>query len=228
MASINSKKPLLTEALSSMAPTWISGKRSACLVLSISASAREEPSCSPISPALSFLKSQGRQCCSEYSGSTCSKTPKAFAASRTTSATGSVREAWSMGITVLRKGLMLSTSWTSMAVDPKIWADHFLLVASRSLRPRTTTGMSREREAGSMRDKKVWLPILASTAWVCFWLVGSARAVTNSWESFLISGLATMAPISRRMEPVAFRISARTSNAHSASLGTIRGRTRPS
>mmetsp|Transcript_10031 Transcript_10031/g.30687 ORF Transcript_10031/g.30687 Transcript_10031/m.30687 type:complete len:412 (+) Transcript_10031:1589-2824(+) len=111
-----------------------------------------------------------------------------------------------------------------MDVEPKICADHFLLMLSRSLRPRTMTGISSEREAASMRERKVWLPIFASTACVCFWLVGSARAVTRSCESFLISGLSTRAPISRSTTPVAVRISARTSSAASASFGTISGR----
>mmetsp|Transcript_30116 Transcript_30116/g.86729 ORF Transcript_30116/g.86729 Transcript_30116/m.86729 type:complete len:267 (-) Transcript_30116:113-913(-) len=119
---------------------------------------------------------------------------------------------------------MLSVSCTSIDVEPKICADHFLLMESRSFRPRTTTGMSSESEAGSMRERKVWLPILASTPCVCFWFVGSASAVTSSCESFLISGLATMAPISRRTAPVALRISARTSSAASARRGTISGK----
>mmetsp|Transcript_69081 Transcript_69081/g.205561 ORF Transcript_69081/g.205561 Transcript_69081/m.205561 type:complete len:295 (-) Transcript_69081:231-1115(-) len=119
---------------------------------------------------------------------------------------------------------MVSTSCTSMDVEPKICADHFLLALSRSFRPRTITGMRREREAASMSERKVWFPIFASTACVCFWFVGSARAVTRSCESFLISGLATSAPISRRTAPVAVRTSARTSSAASASLGTMSGR----
>mmetsp|Transcript_115510 Transcript_115510/g.331540 ORF Transcript_115510/g.331540 Transcript_115510/m.331540 type:complete len:237 (+) Transcript_115510:3141-3851(+) len=150
--------------------------------------------------------------------------PNAFAASRCTSGTGSVSACWSIGTTILRYGRMLSGSWTNIEVEPKIWADHFLLIESRSFKPRTTTGMSSERDAGSMSDKKVWLPILARTPCVCFWFVGSARAVTSSWDSFLISGLATMAPISRSTEAVALRISARTSRAASASLGTMSGR----
>mmetsp|Transcript_86620 Transcript_86620/g.187340 ORF Transcript_86620/g.187340 Transcript_86620/m.187340 type:complete len:256 (-) Transcript_86620:225-992(-) len=84
--------------------------------------------------------------------------------------------------------------------------------------------MRSEREAGSMSERKVWLPILASTAWVCFWFVGSARAVTRSWASFLISGLATRVPISRSAALVAVRISLRTSRAASASMGTMSGR----
>mmetsp|Transcript_45337 Transcript_45337/g.98579 ORF Transcript_45337/g.98579 Transcript_45337/m.98579 type:complete len:260 (-) Transcript_45337:444-1223(-) len=119
---------------------------------------------------------------------------------------------------------MWSTSWTSMAVEPKIWADHFLLMLSRSLRPRTTTGIRSESAAASMSERKVWLPILASTACVCFWFVGSASAVTRSCESFLISGLATRVPISLSTAFVAVRISERTSSAASASLGTIKGR----
>mmetsp|Transcript_62460 Transcript_62460/g.163953 ORF Transcript_62460/g.163953 Transcript_62460/m.163953 type:complete len:264 (+) Transcript_62460:3568-4359(+) len=84
--------------------------------------------------------------------------------------------------------------------------------------------MRRERDAGSISDRNVWLPILASTSCVCFWLVGSARAVTRSCESFLISGLAMREPTSRSTTPTAVRISARTSSAASASLGTMRGR----
>mmetsp|Transcript_45482 Transcript_45482/g.141316 ORF Transcript_45482/g.141316 Transcript_45482/m.141316 type:complete len:295 (-) Transcript_45482:338-1222(-) len=123
---------------------------------------------------------------------------------------------------------MVSTSCTSMDAEPKIWADHFLLALSRSFKPRTRTGMRREREAASMSDKKVWFPILASTACVCFWLVGSAKAVTKSCESFLISGLATSAPISLRTALVAVRTSARTSRAASASFETIKGKHRAS
>mmetsp|Transcript_80925 Transcript_80925/g.229236 ORF Transcript_80925/g.229236 Transcript_80925/m.229236 type:complete len:339 (+) Transcript_80925:2045-3061(+) len=119
---------------------------------------------------------------------------------------------------------MISTSCTRMAVEPTICADHFLLALSRSFRPRTTTGMRMARDAASIRDRKVWLPIFARTACVCFWLVGSARAVTRSRESLLISGLDTRDPISRRTAPVAVRISARTSSAASASLGTTKGR----
>mmetsp|Transcript_69250 Transcript_69250/g.216221 ORF Transcript_69250/g.216221 Transcript_69250/m.216221 type:complete len:295 (-) Transcript_69250:339-1223(-) len=119
---------------------------------------------------------------------------------------------------------MVSTSCTNMEVEPKIWADHFLLILSRSLSPRTRTGINRDSEAASIRERNVWLPILASTPCVCFWFVGSARAVTRSAESFLISGLFTSAPISRSTAPVAFRISARTSRAASANFGTIRGK----
>mmetsp|Transcript_119069 Transcript_119069/g.348655 ORF Transcript_119069/g.348655 Transcript_119069/m.348655 type:complete len:284 (-) Transcript_119069:377-1228(-) len=119
---------------------------------------------------------------------------------------------------------MESTSCTSMAVEPKICADHFLLMLSRSFIPRTMTGIKRDNDAASIKDRNVWLPILASTAWVCFWFVGSAKAVTRSAESFLISGLATSAPISRSTAPVAVRISARTSRAASASLGTTMGK----
>mmetsp|Transcript_63726 Transcript_63726/g.177225 ORF Transcript_63726/g.177225 Transcript_63726/m.177225 type:complete len:297 (+) Transcript_63726:3333-4223(+) len=123
---------------------------------------------------------------------------------------------------------MISTSCTSCDVEPKICADHFLLIGSRSFRPRTTIGIRSEREAASISDMKVWFPIFASTPCVCFWFVGSARAVTRSCESFLISGLATSEPISRRTAPVALRISARTSNAASANLPTICGRHSPS
>mmetsp|Transcript_72188 Transcript_72188/g.203719 ORF Transcript_72188/g.203719 Transcript_72188/m.203719 type:complete len:299 (+) Transcript_72188:798-1694(+) len=229
IASRSSKNPRRTLAFSSEAPISISGTSSPWRVLSIlrntSAIAKEAPNCSAISPSRNFLKSHGWLNCREYSGKTCSMVPKAFAASLTTSATGSVKACCIKGMMLFKYGFMLSTSCTSIDVDPKICADHFLLVESRSFSPRTTTGISRESDAGSIKERKVWLPILASTACVCFWFVGSARAVTNSWESFLISGLATKAPISRSTAAVAFRISARTSRAASASLGTIRGKT---
>mmetsp|Transcript_58655 Transcript_58655/g.166860 ORF Transcript_58655/g.166860 Transcript_58655/m.166860 type:complete len:618 (-) Transcript_58655:924-2777(-) len=228
IVSSSSRKPRRTDAFVSMAPAWISGTSSGTWDLSIfsstSASASAEPSCSPSAPERSLPKRYGWFLLREYSGSTCSNTPNAFAASRCTSATGSVSASCSIGSTALRYGLMVSTSCTSMEVEPKICADHFLLEQSRSLRPRTTTGMSREREAGSMSDKKVWLPIFASTACVCFWLVGSASAVTRSCESFLISGEATRDPMSRSTLVVAVRTSARTSSAHSARRGTISGR----
>mmetsp|Transcript_83766 Transcript_83766/g.115578 ORF Transcript_83766/g.115578 Transcript_83766/m.115578 type:complete len:332 (+) Transcript_83766:107-1102(+) len=231
MASDSSRKPRRTFAFSSKQPASISHMSSADFALSIfsktSDSAREAPSCSPISPSRSFLNSHGWFCSRERSGSTCSMMPKALAASRCTSATGSVSAACSMGTTAFRKGFMHSTSWTSMEVEPKICADHFLLALSRSFRPRITTGMRSDRDAGSMSDRNVWLPILASTAWVCFWLVGSVRAVMRSCDSFLISGLATQEPISRSTALVPSRISLRTSSAASASFGTTSGKQAP-
>mmetsp|Transcript_57976 Transcript_57976/g.126728 ORF Transcript_57976/g.126728 Transcript_57976/m.126728 type:complete len:247 (-) Transcript_57976:132-872(-) len=85
-------------------------------------------------------------------------------------------------------------------------------------------GNSRARDASSIMDLKVALPIFAKTAWVCFWLVGSAKAWTKSGDKALISGLPTKAPISLSTAPVAVRISARTSRAASANLETMAGR----
>mmetsp|Transcript_117134 Transcript_117134/g.373049 ORF Transcript_117134/g.373049 Transcript_117134/m.373049 type:complete len:319 (-) Transcript_117134:360-1316(-) len=155
---------------------------------------------------------------------TCSKMPNALALSLCTSATGSVNVSCNIGTKVAKYGLIISTSFTSRDVDPKICADHFLLMGSRSLRPRTTMGINRDREAASMSDMKVWLPIFARTPWVCFWFVGSANAVTKSAESFLISGLETRVPISLKTLPVAPRISALTSSAASANFATTFGK----
>mmetsp|Transcript_66983 Transcript_66983/g.190010 ORF Transcript_66983/g.190010 Transcript_66983/m.190010 type:complete len:203 (-) Transcript_66983:598-1206(-) len=155
---------------------------------------------------------------------TCSMMPKAFAPSRCTSGTGSESAAWSSETTPLRYGWMKAMSLTSNAVDPKICADHFLLMDSRSLSPLITMGSSRARDASSISDLNVWLPILARTPCVCFWFVGSASAATRSAESSLISALATMPPIVLRTAPVAVRISFRDSSAASASFVTMDGR----
>ena len=79
--------------------------------------------------------------------------------------------------TGLRYGSMDSMSFTNVAAVPKNCADHFLIKLPRSFGPRRTTGIRRASEAGSIKDRKVALPIFrARPACVSGWWALQGRS----------------------------------------------------